>query len=65
MTGDTADNVAVALSGGLILTPAAFAHLHRHPACSGQVLTAVPLRGFRRPADVSLSASAGAFSANN
>lgn len=66
MTGDTRDNVAVCLPGGLIVTPAAFACLSRHPACLGQVLTAVPLRGFRRPADVSLPpASAGAFSANN
>lgn len=65
VTGDTPDTVAVCLAPGHIVTPTAYLHLRRHPACVGQVLTAVPLRGWRRPAGATPLASAGAFSAHN
>lgn len=65
MTGDTPDTVAVALAGGLIITPTALAHLSVHPAAQGQLLTLACLKGHRLPAGVLPLAPAGVFSANN
>ena len=65
MTGDTPDTVAVAIAPGILVTPQALAHLHRHPAACGQVLTFACLKGHRLPAGVSPQAPAGVFSANN
>lgn len=65
MTGDTPDTVAVALAGGLIITPTALTHLTVHPAAFGQVITLACLKGHRLPAGVPLPAPAGVLSANN
>lgn len=65
MTGDTPDTVAVALAGGLIITPTALTHLTVHPSVCGQVVTLACLKGHRLPAGVASPAPAGVFSANN
>ncbi len=65
VTGDTGTTVAVALAGGLIITPRALTHLIAHPAAQGQVLTVACLQGHRLPADRHPTAPAGLFAAHN
>lgn len=65
MTGDTPDTVAVALPTGLLLTPATFACLARHPSVAGQVLTVACLKGHRLPDGARPPAPSGVLAANN
>lgn len=65
VTGDTGTTVAVALAGGLIVTPRALTHLIAHPAAQGQVLTVACLRGHRLPTDRPHIIPAGLFAAHN
>lgn len=65
VTGDTGTTVAVALAGGLIVTPRALTHLIAHPAMQGQVLTVACLQGHRLPTNPDRPAPAGLFAAHN
>lgn len=65
VTGDTGTTAAVALAGGLIITPRALTHLIAHPAMYGQVLTVACLQGHRLPTNLDRPAPAGLFAAHN
>lgn len=62
--GDTGETAAVALAGGLIVTPRALTHLTVHPCARGQVLTVACLQGHRLPAPPPVL-PAGLFAAHN
>lgn len=63
VTGDTGTTVAVALAGGLIITPRALTQIIGHPAAHGQVLTVACLQGHQLAHQH--RAPAGLFAAHN